>query len=111
MNVDFENCRYIISKFCPNAQAINWGKEIKIARKLLAKFPDITFWETLESDRPHAGTLSWFLTPEGNEQISRRYSVRDRVFITNDNPIPLEREKVGLDAIIANKPSLMEFIS
>ena len=65
-NAEFQKCKFVILNFCKDVGKINWGKEVKIAKKLLKLFPNMENWGKINmGEKPVS--LSWFLTEEGNE--------------------------------------------
>ena len=93
----------------------NWPKEIKIANKLLKKYPDIKFWRSLDLDRKPM-TLSFFLTGKGKRFLKGKYFIYKRISKLDLNPkkeYNISKEKVGEDKKIKKKKptTLMEFIN
>lgn len=63
MNVEFSCARRLVTKFCERPKS--FGNEIKIAKQLLLKSPDIDAWDSLSL--PYKiNSLSFFLTSEGS---------------------------------------------
>ncbi len=62
-NTTHAKCQLIVNRFCGHNKNLSWGKEIKIAQKLIKLEPDASFWLSLEHKR--LASLSFFLTEEG----------------------------------------------
>jgi hypothetical protein len=84
VNIEFETCRAIVEKFLENQKALNWGKEIKIAKKLFSVHPDPEFWRRIGKPAHNIYTLSYFLTQEGEEFLAKEDRKKDF------NPKPME---------------------
>lgn len=61
-NLEFEMCRKLVTKFCVNPKS--FANEIKIAKKLLCRSPDIEAWDALVLPEK-INSLSFFLTSHG----------------------------------------------
>lgn len=72
-NVLFENARFIVSKFC-KLEGLNWGREVKISKQLLQKYPEISFWETLDLSFK-LNSLAWFVNGEGEALLKKKYTI------------------------------------
>ncbi len=97
-NLQHENCRSLVKKFCKEEALksgnINWGREIKIAKLLLARQP-IEFWNGVNLGF-QLNSLAWFLTPKGLETI-------DAAERLNKLELP-QKQVYNLDTVVA--PSL-----
>jgi len=63
---NFKFYQFLVSKLVKFPKTVNWGKEIKLAKKLLELFPDKKAWSEFFIDTPDKPvTLTWYLTPEG----------------------------------------------
>lgn len=49
-----------------------WPKEIKLAKELFVKFPDVGFWQKIKLDKP-VYSLSWFKTKDGEKVLNTKY--------------------------------------
>ena len=110
-----EKCKLIVSKCCDDPKKIiSWGKEIKIAKKLLKSYPDIDFWVKL--DLPYKpNTLSWFLTPEGKSALEiGKLKIKHPARNTTSNVIKqheLKEKKIGEDKVLDKKPlTILDFL-
>ena len=94
--------KYIVSKFLPDLAQSRWPHERAIAKKLVQKYPDKRFWETLPP-YPKLYSLSWFLKFQSyylsdhtlvykatGEQVAKDYN--------------FQKEKIGEDFKIDKKP-------
>ena len=79
-NTLHNKCKLLVSHFCSQAKFISWGKEIKIAKKLLAENSDVKFWLSLQTPNP-VFSLSWFLTKDGKDflQVSKLKSLVTKI--------------------------------
>jgi len=65
-NIEFDAARQLVTKFCSAPKS--FGNEVKIAKQLLYKSPDIEAWESLSL--PYKiNSLSFFLTADGSQFI------------------------------------------
>jgi len=63
---NFKFYKFLVSKLVKFPKTVNWGKEIKLAKKLLELFPDKQSWSKVFVDNERKPvTLTWYLTPEG----------------------------------------------
>ena len=110
-NAEFQKCKFVILNFCKDIDKINWGKEVKIAKKLLKLFPTMENWGKIEmGEKPVS--LSWFLTEEGNEFLILAEKRRELDLDTRKTYL-LSEEKIGEDSDTKqNAPkSTMDFLS
>ena len=113
-----QKCKMIVSKLVSKtrwdetANNINWPKEIKIAKKLLQKFPEKKFWKTLYiEERPTS--LSWFLTTDGNMSLCQHSQKMkgSQAPLQKIAEVKLNATKIGEDAEVKLPPTnLMEFM-
>jgi len=94
--------KYIVSKFLPHLAQSRWPHERSIAKKLVKKYPDKKFWETL-TPYPKLQSLSWFLKFQA-------YYLSDHslVYKTTEEPpakdYNFQKEKIGEDFKVDKKP-------
>ena len=96
--------KYIVAKLLPNLPQKRWPQERSMANKLVDKFPDKLFWETLT--RPtKLWTLSWFLKDDlGTYYLNDHsiiYNKKEKDVSTNYD---FKDEKIGKDFETENKP-------
>ena len=99
-----ELAKFIVAKFLPNLPQKRWPQERSMANKLVDKFPDKIFWETLT--RPDKlWTLSWFLKSDLGAYYlndhSLIYKSTDKQEFKDYN---FKEEKIGKDFKINKKP-------
>lgn len=118
VNIEFENAKFIILKLCSDIKFINWPREIKIAKKLLEKYNDIKFWESLEkylsSHYIQGNSLSRFLIKENSYLLDEALAehLRQNLVINNPPQVKMEENKVGEDRkIIKPTTSLLDFLN
>lgn len=100
-------CQFIVKKFLKDKP--NWGKEIKIAQKLIKIYKNnYTYWNNIKDIK--LPSLAWFLTDDGKKYLNIQNKISN-LNIKNINKIPILKEKVGIDKNICKKPkTLLEFI-
>lgn len=91
----------MVSKFVSSPK-INWGKEIKIAQKLLEFKSGKEFWENLRIDFK-LNSLSWFLTNEGKQFLIANETKQFLAGPMNKGYV-METQKIGEDLDIKIKP-------
>lgn len=99
-----ELAKYIVAKLLPNLSQKRWPQERSMANKLVDKFPDKLFWETLT--RPtKLWTLSWFLKDDlGTFYLNDHsiiYNKKEKDVSTNYD---FKDEKIGEDFKTQEKP-------
>ena len=110
-NAEFQKCKFVILNFCKDVDKINWGKEVKIAKKLLKLFPSMENWGKIEmGEKPVS--LSWFLTEEGNEFLMLAEKRRE-LDLDTQKTYSLSEEKIGEDSDKSQKKpkTTMDFLS
>ncbi len=65
----FKQAQFLVSKFVKEP---NFAREIKIAKKLLVKFPNFNFWK-FKRQKEKFDSLCSFLSPEGQKIVAREY--------------------------------------
>ena len=109
-NAEFQKCEFVILNFCKDVGKINWGKEVKIAKKLLKLFPSMDNWGKIEmGEKPVS--LSWFLTEEGNEFLILAEK-RLELDLDTQKTYSLSEEKIGEDREVEprnKKPKFFNF--
>ena len=109
-NTTHNKCKLLVSHFCGHADKILWGKEIKIAQKLLKLNSDVKFWLSVQTQQP-IFSLSYFLTDEGKELLQNLKLRKNLNLRPKDNASILE-DKLGKDKVIEKKPkNLMDFLN
>jgi hypothetical protein len=107
----FEQSKKLISLYLTKEDNISWPREIKIAKKLLEKYP-IEFWQQYVPESK-IYSLAAFLTPAAKREIEREHNL---FLLTKENkPIILEDKpvvKIAYEEEKFKKParSLIEFI-
>lgn len=110
-NAEFQKCKFVILNFCKDVGKINWGKEVKIAKKLLKLFPNMENWGKINmGEKPVS--LSWFLTEEGNEFLILAEK-RRKLDLDTKKTYSLSEDKIGKDSETkGNKPkSTLDFLN
>lgn len=83
-----------------------WGKEIKIAKVLLAVHP-LEFWLSLTGD---FFSLTYFLTPEGKNFVAKKF-LEFKLEIKPQESYVIGTEKMGEDRKFEKKPrNAFEFV-
>ena len=110
----------LVRLFLKDPTKINYPREYGLAKKLLLKYDDFTFWRStlLDPKRKVLNSLAYFLTEEGKYFLKYNHHIhkkREKLsVISTENPhIPLAKEKVGddLDLKTNKKKSLIDFIN
>ena len=100
----------MVSYFCSHAKFISWGKEIKIAKKLLKFNPEVKFWKSLQTPTP-IFSLSWFLTTEGKDFL-RVSKLKQKMSLPKPSERAILEDKIGEDKEISKKPkTIFEFLN
>lgn len=101
---DFEKTKLLIKLFIKDeivkdkSDKTFWPREIKVARKLLQKNSEVSFWESVKLDFK-LNSLAWFLGKEGKECLKET----ERVNSINLDAINAENmKKLELDKIIVD---------
>lgn len=108
-NTLHSKCKLLVNYFCSHAKFISWGKEIKIAKKLLTINPEVKFWKSLQTPNP-VFSLSWFLTTEGKDflQVSK---LKQKLSLPQPSSRAILKDKIGEDKEIPKKPkTIFEFL-
>ncbi len=95
-NIEHWVAQQLVEKFCANA---NWPKELKMAKKLLCKSPDLDAWLNLNIGRK-INSLCFFLTTEGESYIP----------LSQKNPYLMDLGKLELSAGIKKSNIIPEII-
>jgi len=109
-NTLHNKCKLLVSHFCAHAKFVNWGKEIKIAKKLLADNSEVKYWLSLQLSKP-IFSLSWFLTKEGKDflQVSK---LKQNLVLPKASERAILKDKIGEDKQISQKPkTIFEFLN
>ena len=110
-NAEFQKCKYVILNFCKDVGKINWGKEVKIAKKLLKVCPDMENWGKINmAEKPTS--LSWFLTEEGREFLVLAEK-RRKLDLDTKKTYSLLENKIGKDPTVKSKKpkSTLDFLN
>jgi hypothetical protein len=112
MNIDGKKCKQLISSLL-QGQKVNWPKEMKLAKKLIAFCDDMAFWEQVKKDL-HKDydlcSLSYYLTQNGKASISKQ---KNAFFLdkTKKTEYTLQEEKVSEDVNVETKmKTLKDFL-
>ena len=109
-NTLHNKCKLLVSHFCAHAKFVNWGKEIKIAKKLLTENSEVKYWLSLQLSKP-IFSLSWFLTKEGKDflQVSK---LKQNLVLPKASERAILKDKIGEDKQIFQKPkTIFEFLN
>jgi len=105
-----KKCQLLVSHFCGHADKILWGKEIKIAQKLLKINSDVKFWLSVQTQQP-IFSLSYFLTDEGKDLL-QNLKLRSNLNLRPKDNAGILGDKLGEDKVIQKKPkNLMDFLN
>lgn len=66
-----EDCLELIKKYCKK-NLKQWGREVKIAQRLLTYYPRLDFWANFDLDFK-LNSLAYFLTPIGKQKLYETY--------------------------------------
>ena len=109
----------LVRLFLKDPTKINYPREYGLAKKLLLKYDDFTFWKStlLDPKRKVLNSLAYFLTEEGKYFLIYNHHIHEKreklSAILPENPeTPLGKNKVGesLDLKPKKKTSLIDFI-
>lgn len=109
----------IIARFLSTERASTdkyfWGREIKIAVKLVKKYPFEFLIQLKEPFVTKMSSLAWFLTEEGKIHLNTQFFnfKKENTNLTQEaKVIKLSENKLGEDVIIVKKPkTLKEFLN
>jgi hypothetical protein len=91
-----------------------WPKEVKIAKTLLSKYPDLKFWRSLDLGYK-LNSLAYFLSEKGKALLYNKnkfYKKEKDVKLREAKTYSLEQKKLGEDKKTPNKKlKLLEFIN
>lgn len=105
-----KKCQLLVNHFCGHADKILWGKEIKIAQKLLKLHSDVKFWLSVQTERP-IFTLSYFLTEDG-KTLLQNLKLRKNLDLRPSEEASILEDKLGEDKKITKKPkNLLDFLN
>ncbi len=100
--------KFIVSKFMPDLPASQWAKQRAMANKLIKKFPDLKFWQTLprpSSEVVKFFSLSWFISNKlGAHYLNDHSLIYNRVEEPTKKDYNFQEEKIGEDFKVKNKP-------
>lgn len=105
-----------IQRVLKKKNGINWPCELKIINKLVAKFPNIDFWRTFDTNFSFAlPSFAWFLGEKGNDylvQEYRRATTDLSALIKKQEAPPVQEENIVVEKIeIIKKPlTLKDFL-
>ena len=109
---EITKCRFIINKFLVDVKKFeskDWGREVKMAKKLLTKKFDFDFWKRVPVAQKYF-SLSFFLTKEGKIFLSTQKKLFKLELLPSKEYL-LSEEKSGEDKYFNKKPNnLLEFI-
>jgi hypothetical protein len=106
----------IIGRFLAVDRAKNdkyfWPREMKLAGKLLKKYPYEFLAKMKEPFVTKMSSLAWFLTEDGDKHLNLQYFEYKKLSLSFEKPeIELTSNKIGEDIIITRKPkTLKEFL-
>ena len=109
----------LVRLFLKEPTKINYPREYGLAKKLLLKYDDFTFWKStlLDPKRKVLNSLAYFLSEEGKYFLKYNHHIHKKrgklSAMSPENPeTPLEETKVGksLGLKPKKKLSLMDFI-
>ena len=110
----------LVKLFLKEPVKINYPQQYGLAKKLLAHYPSIKFWQSssLDEKKSRLNSLAWFMTDDGINYLEDSYNYFVKIQNLNKNafenkPIPLTEEKVGrsIGLKTSKKKSLMDFIN
>ena len=109
-NTKHEKCKLLVNHFCGHADKILWGKEIKIAQRLLKLNSDVKFWLSVQTQQP-VFSLSYFLTDEG-KTLLQNLKLRKNLDLRPNENASIQEDKLGEDKVIKKKfKTLMDFLN
>lgn len=94
----------MVSRFC--TPPVDWPSQIKIAKTLISKFPDIEFWNNIEPIK--LKNLAFFLTKKGEAFILLEQKKANLKPVEKES-VSLEKEKLGEDFV--SQPKKIPFIT
>jgi hypothetical protein len=109
VNISHEICKLIVNRCVADLKGLNWAKEIKMAKKLLDKFPKIEFWQAVNIDLKPT-SLAFFLTSQGESALYREQQRQTLELQKPQTPV-LQAEKIGEDKTFQpTKKTLKDFL-
>ncbi len=110
----------LVKTFLKEPVKINYPEQYGLAKKLLAHYPSIRFWQSssLDEKKSKLNSLAWFLTDDGVNYLEDSYNYFVKIQKLDENAfanksIPLRSKKVGesIGLKTSKKKSLMDFIN
>jgi hypothetical protein len=67
---DHGKCITIVQNLCIDPKKTNYGQQIRVAKQLLGKIPEMEFWENFaKAESNKKGSLVFYLTEVGKKQL------------------------------------------
>jgi hypothetical protein len=104
----FTQQQYLCWRFLKDAsQLTNWSGEIKLANRILKKYPDWSFWQKYVLEFK-LNSLAWFLSKDGRTRLYLDYSKNN---LDSGPKIEYDLgEKIGEDKVIVKKRGIRELL-
>jgi len=109
VNKEFEDCKTVIEKYIPKEDIV-WPKEIKLAKKLLKKYP-IEFWEQYTPPL-ELYSLAFLLSKDYKKELDKEYNLWQLVK-PKENVVLSDKPVIKLEERLINKTknkTLLEFV-
>lgn len=103
----------LLNNYDPAIKKEVWRKNIPLAAKLLAVYPEEEFWNNFDLGFK-LNSLFFLLSENGKPKISEKYSVwkmKDNFQETKAETYELSESKTGEDVIVERVPSLKDFLN
>ena len=103
---------FMVKRFLKEGRELTkgiWAREIKIAKKLFNKHPDVQFWNRIGFGF-HLNSLAWFLSEEGSYALRVRGKMS--ILVPQRSKSYSLSEKIGKNKkIIRKNKTLMEILN
>lgn len=111
VKIPIETLRTIVDRFeTAKTNPKIYGREVLIAKKLWAKYPDLEFWQQVPLYRFTLPSLAYFLKNKGKIDLDQKYQLYK--LTKREKPPELAAEKLGEDIIIPKRiKTLKDFLN
>ena len=104
---------FMVKRFYKESRELTsrvWAREIKIAKKLFNKYPDVCFWNKVDLGFS-LNSLAWLLSKEGNYALNIQRRIINSAPVRNKT-YEISKRKFGKDKKITKRnKTLMEILN
>jgi hypothetical protein len=103
--------KFLMDRFLKDPKGCNKNQEFSVAGKLLARYPDETFWEKFNITFK-LNSLCFFLSQKGRELVDKAYyQPKTENKIQQKEEVKLSTVKVGEDIVSVKPKSIQDFLN